>query len=267
MARIHRVWSALALLTLAAASTASADGTQSWDIYGGSSFTTHAAVRATVVGTRLRLEIWNPGGSLGLGDPGAVFLGIGLYNVPKGVKFKNGDAIMGANSPRRGTDTPGAWGVANSYKGKKDVELPEGIKNLDVYAFAREGEGWASHGIAGTCSTGLPAAGVDKKGNPVNHLWQSGCDAWVPAPVVIEIEFEYKKEGKDDPAEWKGQGEIVILAGTGADRYSLMVTGEEYGNVSVTPEPVSMTLLATGLLGMGGVGVIRRRRRQGQLAD
>ena len=30
--------------------------------------------------------------------------------------------------------------------------------------------------------------------------------------------------------------------------------------VTVTPEPVTMTLLATGLVGLGGIGGIRRRR-------
>jgi hypothetical protein len=34
---------------------------------------------------------------------------------------------------------------------------------------------------------------------------------------------------------------------------------------TVIPEPITMTLLATGLAGMGGVGFIRRRRREDEL--
>lgn len=35
------------------------------------------------------------------------------------------------------------------------------------------------------------------------------------------------------------------------------------GATNVTPEPITMTLLATGLAGMGGVGLVRRRRKNG----
>jgi len=260
MARIHRVLGALGLLSLGAASTASAQ--TYWDVFGGSSFRTHAAGRAMVIGNKLTLQIWNPANSLGFGSPGAVIVGIGLYNVPAGVKFKNGDALV-TGSARVG-DTPGQWEVGK-YNGKKAVELPSGIMDLDMYALAKPGgDGWASNGIAGSCSTGLPPSATETKGNKtvyINHLWQSGlsgCVGGYGAPVVMEIEFEYKK----DAPLWNGQADLAVLATNGKDSYSLMLAGQ-YGNVSVTPEPITMTLLATGLLGLGGAGVIRRRRRQG----
>jgi len=44
------------------------------------------------------------------------------------------------------------------------------------------------------------------------------------------------------------------------------VTGS-VATCTVTPEPVTMTLLATGLMGMGGAGLVRRRKKNGDVTN
>jgi len=51
---------------------------------------------------------------------------------------------------------------------------------------------------------------------------------------------------------WNSKGQATDSIATGG-----------CGGTSVTPEPISMSLLATGLAGMGGFGFLRRRRKNG----
>jgi len=47
----------------------------------------------------------------------------------------------------------------------------------------------------------------------------------------------------------------------GTDQGSLNSTREFCGTPMVTPEPVTMLLLGSGLAGMGGFGLVRRRKK------
>jgi len=58
-----------------------------------------------------------------------------------------------------------------------------------------------------------------------------------------------------------GSGEVrVTPCGPGTSLASCTGSGLTT-DTTVTPEPVTMTLLATGLAGMGGVGFIRRKKK------
>ena len=56
--------------------------------------------------------------------------------------------------------------------------------------------------------------------------------------------------------------EIAFRAQGGAWSYRCPREGEPCGVTTTTPEPISMFLLGTGLLGVGGVNLRRRRRNQ-----
>lgn len=67
--------------------------------------------------------------------------------------------------------------------------------------------------------------------------------------------------------QWRNQNQWGISGnqgGTGGNTGGPVVfIGTPSEPPVVTPEPVTMTLLATGLAGMGGVGAFRRRKQQG----
>jgi hypothetical protein len=69
------------------------------------------------------------------------------------------------------------------------------------------------------------------------------------------------------PNQWGGYNYLV---GAEDNRLGLLPNGSFFDSdyndymieVTVTPEPLSMALLATGLVGLAGAGYIQRRRRQ-----
>ena len=242
-------------LALASATPAWANGFQSYRFCGGDTFKTCAAVEITVVGNNVTMRVWNLSGNLAGtygqaagSNAGSIVNGIGFYNVPAGVQVVTNS--LSVTGPVRGTDTPTGWN----------------LKNFGSVAFAVDYRaatgGSLNGGIASGCATGgqLP-------GTPPN-LFQNPCDTsfgtnanWVTFnfqitggawdPSTSDISFRVYDGITNTPSEcWTGT--------TPAGRPATCVT--------VTPEPVTMTLLATGLAGMGGAGFIRRRKNKNQLS-
>jgi hypothetical protein len=254
MRKLTSVLSLVGGLALASATPAFADGFQSYRFCGGDTFKTCAAVEITVVGSNVTMRVWNLSGNMAGtygqaagSNAGSIVNGIGFFNIPTGLQVVTNSLTV--TGPVRGTDTPTGWN----------------LKNFGSVAFAVDYRAATSRndgGISSGCATSgqLP-------GTPPN-LYQNPCDAsfgnsanWVTFnfqitggswdPTTSDISFRVYDGITNEASEcWTGT--------TPGGRPATCVT--------VTPEPVTMTLLATGLAGMGGAGFLRRRKNKNQLS-
>ena len=85
------------------------------------------------------------------------------------------------------------------------------------------------------------------------------------ADVAPRCARPLKKFGALDPTAFPPEYEYVVgfedLLGGGDEDYNDAVFAVRGVGTTVTPEPLTMTLLATGLAGLSGAG-LRRRRQQ-----
>jgi hypothetical protein len=88
---------------------------------------------------------------------------------------------------------------------------------------------------------------VDNGNTDVVNFWSQSLD-----------NDDYRGDNPTDPYnQYAGEGQAHALT------YADMVNMDELGyNPAATPEPATLTLLATGCLAFGGLGVARRRGRQ-----
>lgn len=260
---MQRLFGLVALLTIGTASAAKADGFMSWNVCGGNTFMTCAAVQVNVVGTNVTMRVWNLAGTNG-SYGGTVFTGVGLFNVPSGVSavVNSGNTptyVTAMTGPTRGSDNPSAWLIKNNKQIGGGVQLdlvgttPSGI-----------GDGIASNCLLGALPGGTnqlwmnPTCGTNGVTNPTTN------GGWVEFSFAVTQTWDPSQgtellvKGQNGP---NGQSTECITSGQQLNCYPFTPPPPPPPPPQVAPEPISMTLLGTGLLGIGGAGLRRRRKK------
>jgi len=233
-----------AMLATGLASNAWADGFKSYHVCGGYTFATCAAVQISVVGQNVTVRVWNLSGNSAATYgtttyAGTVFTGIGFYNVPAGAGLASQFSVSG---PAYGSTNPGGWAIANQQLG-----------GFTFYRTNTPG-GNATNGITSGCASSGQLPSVP--------LYTNNC---TPNLGSNWVTFTFKISGTWDPAT----SDLALrgINGPNGARTECLTgaTGTLAANcTTVTPEPVTMSLLATGLAGMGGAGFLRRRKQKQQ---
>lgn len=245
MRKLGAVLTMVGGLAMASATPAWANGFASYRLCGGNTFSTCAAVEISVVGHNVTMHVWNISGNMGAtygqgqgNHAGSILDGIAFFNLPAGLQVQ-------ANS----LTVTGPGNVANHGWSLKNYGT--------VGAFALDARNGANHSLSGGIGSGCGGANqngpVNVMVNPCTNL--NGAGNWVT--------FNFQTTGT-----WNPNSSDLSLRSFNANtgETSEFWTGiAPNGNpgiaTTVTPEPVTMTLLATGLAGMGGANFIRRRKK------
>lgn len=230
-------------------SSARADGFRSYRVCGGDQFSTCAAVSINVVGSNVTVRLWNLSGNT-VGSwgkstwAGTVFNGIGFYNTG------NVTAVLGSlnvSGPALAGTDPKSWKLSN------DSKVNFGVN----FRVNTPGNREMENGVVSGCAASYPV-GMGLFSNPCTQVGSNAND-WVT--------FTFKITGNWNP----NNSDIVLRGlngptGMGDGTVECWTADAPYGApancTTITPEPITMTLLATGLAGMGGVGAFKRRKQK-----
>lgn len=198
-----------------------------------------ASVVPTVNGTTLTLNVWN-------------LFNFNASNPPAGGLSYFMTWVGIGNSGWSGTATLSSamWGGTNVMVGnhawQQDNTVPQNFVAGQIDAAAVES---GAPGSVSPCGSGF------------------GLATCLLTPLVLTFTTSTPFVTDGAVYGWHAQsiGTTGCSAWVGSDGSS---TVDQSGScASVTPEPVTMALLGTGLLGMGGAGLVRRRRKNGDVTN
>ncbi len=250
------------VIALAFPSSARAQS-KSWTVCGGDTFATCASVTVSISGSNLvTMTVMNLSGTYGT-YAATVFTSIGLYNIPSSVCLVSGGVCATSpvqtamSGPTRASNpgTPSAWYAQNNKQTGGGIQL-------DLGAQSGQNSSTVDNGLAGNCDlANLPGGSNNLWMNPVNPP----CGTTGVANPGTNGGFVVFSFSVNQPWDLTNT-QLLVKGQNGPNGQSTQCfTGTspngQPANCFTVPEPVTVSLFATGLLGMGGVGMLRRRRR------
>jgi len=197
-----------------------------------------ASVRLQSVGNTLSMQVWNLQGSMGSVN---TINAIGLYHTSSLYDFTGTVANYSVHYVQNGhqTNITSFWSAANNT----------GIKSgSDLYMGAQ-----GNNGITGCTNPG---------GKNVTH-W-STCNSFPGVPYV-QFDFTFGQNQHYDLTDvglrWNST-QVPVVRNLACDTGNGGCVDPAPPTGNVVPEPMTLVLLGTGLMGMGG-GVLTRRRKRG----